>query len=316
MDQGGDQTNGAVMEMLHAFFQHQNNMKQNTPTRTQNNLSTYIGDRTQLEAWILQAEAKLQIDFEDCSEDTKFWHLFGALGGKALTILQPWAKIVKGTREATVHNFINRLRLAFGDPLLEQKALRRLTTMKQGTRTFFEYYSDFSKSLVEAGGSDWDDLVKINYLQNGLNYDLQEKAVGLSRLLSFTERCEKLNEIWDDLSALKAHRAQGLTGRFINHKMNESRSRSDDMMDWQKEPARVNMTTARRAAWVSEDELNKRRSQGLCLRCGTSGHLIKSCTFLKAVNPARVARTKASIEPLLEPLEPIVDLLCTDDSEN
>src|SRR5207237_10279796 len=53
-----------------------------------------------------------------------------------------------------------------------------------------------------------------------------------------------------------------------------------DKMDW--EPTRAN---AQRAKWVSKEEINKRKAEGQCLRCGKSGHRIAFCPYKPAINP-------------------------------
>ena len=67
---------------------------------------------------------------------------------------------------------------------------------------------------------------------------------------------------------------------------------ASNTMDW--EPtlaARGQSTPARRAKWVNNDEIQRRRENGRCLRCGGSGHRIAQCPFA----PARTPRARAAL---------------------
>lgn len=59
----------------------------------------------------------------------------------------------------------------------------------------------------------------------------------------------------------------------------------------------------KRAKWVSDEERNKRREQGRCLRCGGSGHLVRDCPYAPARRPEKngaVSVNRARFEPELE----------------
>ena len=59
------------------------------PTKHLGPLATYDGDREGLEPWISQAEAKLQVDYRECSEATRFFMIHNQLRGEASYQLQP-----------------------------------------------------------------------------------------------------------------------------------------------------------------------------------------------------------------------------------
>jgi hypothetical protein len=78
-----------------------------------------------------------------------------------------------------------------------------------------------------------------------------------------------------------------------------------DKMDW--EPTRTfaaqSLANANcRAKWVSMEEIQRRRSNRLCICCGASGHMISSCHYAPArrPSPAVAATTKFAEEPQLE----------------
>ena len=58
-------------------------------------------------------------------------------------------------------------------------------------------------------------------------------------------------------------------------------------MDWEPTALRTNrnQVQGRRAKWVAKDVLDYRRSSGLCLRCGNTGHRIANCILLPLEKP-------------------------------
>ncbi|OJD11347.1 hypothetical protein ACJ73_09559 [Blastomyces percursus] len=75
------------------------------------------------------------------------------------------------------------------------------------------------------------------------------------------------------------------------------------MMDWEPtgpltESPTVNRSY-RRAKWVTKQELEKRRTEGRCLRCGGSEHRIKDCPYQAAQRPL-AGRVTHVVAPLLE----------------
>ena len=83
-----------------------------------------------------------------------------------------------------------------------------------------------------------------------------------------------------------------------------------DAMDW--EPTQVNAAQAnekRRAKWVSLEEINRRKTNRLCIRCGMSSHMIRNCPYAPArrpqpTKPVPIATT-AFEEPQLEEEEKV-----------
>jgi hypothetical protein len=72
-------------------------------------------------------------------------------------------------------------------------------------------------------------------------------------------------------------------------------SGSNNPMDWtlslKVASAKPTNNTRRRAAWATPEQRAHRRANGLCLRCGLSGHYANGCNLAK---PSRPANLKAS----------------------
>ena len=45
------------------------------------------------------------------------------------------------------------------------------------------------------------------------------------------------------------------------------------------------LATSRRAQFVSNSELQRRREEGTCLSCGSEGHLVRACDLLPPLRP-------------------------------
>ena len=57
----------------------------------------------------------------------------------------------------TVKNLVGQLRQSFGDPHFKEKAQRQLHKHRQGNKSFIEYFTEFRKLMLEAGGAQWSD---------------------------------------------------------------------------------------------------------------------------------------------------------------
>ncbi|KAK9233743.1 hypothetical protein V1525DRAFT_415538 [Lipomyces kononenkoae] len=60
----------------------------------------------------------------------------------------------------------------------------------------------------------------------------------------------------------------------------------NDVMDWEPSTAR----TSKRAKWVDKEELDRRRQNGSCLRCGSTKHFVNGCPFLAPKRPSPTAK--------------------------
>lgn len=270
------------------------------PTKHLGPLATYDGDREGLESWISQAQAKLHVDYADCSETTKFFMIHNQLRGEASRQLQPWVQAVTHTQNMTAQGLISQLRLSFGDPHSKEKAQRKLHKLKQANRSFMEYFTEYRKLLLEAGGSDWPDEIRKSYLEAGLSLELQRCMIGKNAgNESFEDYCNELKQASDQLEAFNLrnkgiwrsnHTIQRGTTPGKQGIMTLPQEAGADRMDWEpSKPLRTLRaaieTNGRRATWVSPETLAYRREKSLCLRCGNQNHIVRDCRFLPARRP-------------------------------
>lgn len=275
------------------------------PTKHLGPLATYEGKREELESWISQAQAKLQVDYCGCSEATKFFMVHNQLRGEASRQLQPWVQVVTNTELMTAQGLIDQLRLSFGDPHTKEKAQRKLHKLKQANKPFMEYFTEYRKLVLEAGGSYWPDEIKKSYLEAGLSVELQRCMIGKSiDSGSFEDYCNELKQASDQLEAFTLRnkntwRSSNMQLRGPTTGESSTERNTADKMDWEPtKTIRTNRTTTeangRRATWVSPETIAYRREKKLCLRCGNQGHMLKDCKFLPAQRPLSTNKASTS----------------------
>lgn len=286
--------------------------ERSSPTKKLGPLAEYSGDREGLESWISQAHAKLLIDYAGCDEATMFFMLHNKLRGEAARQLQPWVQAVVNTTQMSARNLITQLELSFGDPHQKEKAQRKLHKMRQNQRSFMEYFTEFRKLVLEAGGTNWPDTIKKSYLEAGLNHELQRSMIGQgSNMQSFEDYCTELKRVSDQLEAFNLrnrnltrtsyHLPSSTTKSYYGNNLVPRRAPSPvlEKMDWEPTNA-TKVAQGRRAKWVNQEELQKRKEKGDCYRCGASDHRVLLCPYQKAVRPRAIARTQPKREPILD----------------
>ena len=155
-----------------------------------------------------------------------------------------------------------------------------------------DFIQDFNKEALTA--SLFDHAILKSMFLNALNHELRAALAGtiFSEHTTIKEMQSHVAAVSDNLWRLKLKSRKRITPPLHGDAL--STIPSPDAMDW--EPSR---TQTQRATWVSQKEIDRRRDEGSCLRCGKKGHLISSCKLKPAQNPARhPARvTKATSKP-------------------
>ncbi|KAF4301592.1 hypothetical protein GTA08_BOTSDO10549 [Botryosphaeria dothidea] len=306
------------------------------PTKNLGPLAEFSGNREELEPWIAQAQAKLVVDYTSCTEATKFFMLHNRLRGEAARQLQPWVQASTNTTSMTAQCLLDQLRLSFGDPHVQEKAQRKLHKLRQTNKPFMEYFTEFRKLVLEAGGTNWPDEILKAYLEAGLSQELQRSMIGLGNTSqSFEDYCTELKRVSDQLEAFNLRNtgkkpqqgwqqdwwrgqnkvgSAGSTGRQPGSKPKPT-TPQQDKMEWEPTgPARA--AQGRRVKWVDEQEMQRRKDEGRCLRCGDSMHRVAQCPWLPPRRPARLAKPTQQEEHVGPELEDLEDESSSQQSEN
>ena len=250
----------------------------------------FDGTRSQYLPWKYQIEAKLR------SEPRRFHtsHLaidytFSRTTGDARARIFPWVSMHAAS--STLEQFFQHLDGAFKDAHMAETARNKLQNMRQRTDNVRDFIQDFNKEALIAGL--FDHAILKSMFLNALSHELRTALAGtiFSEQTTIEEMQSHVAAVSDNLWRLK------LKGKKKNAPPQHDAlptALSSDAMDW--EPSR---TQTQRATWVSQKELDRRRDEGSCLRCGKKGHLISSCKMKPAQNPARqpTRATKATSKP-------------------
>ena len=241
--------------------------------------------------------AKLQVDEAAIGGPfERLWYAFGRLKGKAAQRLHPWMEANGKDRDRitdnTIQEFFEQMRFFFADVHRRVKANERLHHLYQGKKPFNEYLGEFEQLLLEAGGSTWEDVIKCGFLTNGLNIEMRQSIVSLQAAKTFVEYCRQLQKIADGLAEIdRMQRGRKGRGRpFTQQYQQYPRAgapddvpvrqgpRDAETMDWAPAGAELN-NLQRRAKWVPQDEIEKRRKERRCVRCGDPSHYQNRCPY-------------------------------------
>jgi hypothetical protein len=241
----------------------------------------FNGNKTEFLPWLDQVQAKLAVDRADKPEIVRFWYIHSRLRGKALAQVSPWVSVAQYTQTQTVERLIGQLRLAYEDPQSKERAASRLGSLKQDKKSFSTFIADFERLVLEAGGAEWADTAKRAFLSNAISDELKAAIVATPMPATYVEYCSLLHGASQNLEALRRDRRKLATARTKPYSYQQG---ATDTMEW--EPtSTVTVAKAQPAKWVSEEEINRRRSNGLCLRCGKDGHFVRECKVQPAKKP-------------------------------
>lgn len=242
-------------------------------------------------------------DYRFNGEEGKLLFAIGLLQKKAAIMMNPWVQSAQSAPELfTLDNFFAQMRLQFKDEDRQRKASDALIALKQGQSTFEDYYAKFQRLLYESGNAlTWDDNNKIGRFQFGMSTALQRATVAVIGT-TFESYVSSVKIIAERLAAIDRK-----TGNWRNNNANNRTSPTSnrDAMDWEStnreatNPA-VKATSNRRAKWVDERELQRRKENRLCLRCSSSEHFIPRCPYLPAKRPPTPKVSRVTEPPQLE----------------
>lgn len=278
------------------------------PEAIAENPSAFDGkNRTHYAAFRFKLRNKMTIDHGHWRNDfERVSHMFSCLSGSAETALRPWVEENAKDQDSvqiTTENFFAKLDELFSDREVQDRAFVEMTTLRQRNKTFEDHLATFQRLFMESGETAMSDRAKKAHLRNSLNDELRQVLVGVEEKESFEDYSRQLQSISDRMREERS-RQRNYRGQFTPRRgegrgaPQEQPRRSSappappapsmpDVMDWEPTAARGQSAPARRARWVDEEERQRRRGNGACLRCGGKGHLVANCPFLPPTRPIR-----------------------------
>ncbi|OOQ89513.1 hypothetical protein PEBR_07966 [Penicillium brasilianum] len=247
------------------------------------------GSTSDWPTWRISIENKLSVDGEAIgSPQDQFIYVFSRLEKLAWKNTGTFVKLRRDTGEPQA--LLDYLENIYGDPNVKARAARRLHQIRQPEdMSFSRFLPRLEKEFADADALEWHNEAKRQILLGALNKTMTNSLMNRGIPATFSDLISRLHEISSDMDALNITKAE-------RPRRPRSPRQNSDEMDWaptvsisrvesHTKHRRPKTGTPRQAQWVSQDEIDRRRAEGKCLRYGRSGHLIAKCTLLPAQRP-------------------------------
>ncbi|KAG9387316.1 Retrotransposon gag protein [Pyrenophora tritici-repentis] len=238
---------------------------------------TFGGNKSQWRGWKLEMEGKIEEDAQAIgSLKAQLRYVYMRLDGAAKTNVTTYYEIQVKEESPNPFKLLDRLELLYGERNRKEKAIQNLYSIRQkDDETFISFYPRFEKEMANADAESWPEHTKISYLRNALSGRIKDRLVGTS----------------EQKQAHTQVNAVGLRGKT---NMNGYPSRRPEDRE----------LIGKRAKWVNQEEIDARRQERRCLRCGRNNCRIATCPLAAALRPTHVSVktakstvvTKAAVE--------------------
>ena len=183
---------------------------------------------------------------------------------------------------ASLNEFTEVLRIAFGDPDEVKTAVRKLDALRQNNKEFSQYYAEFQRLITIL---QYDDQAKCHALERGLNREIKDALVHQDSPPdeTFTQFVARLNRLDN---RIRARRSQQNATRMTNTQQDSPRISPPTAVhvpttvvqgttDVGTHPGPINLSANR--GCISSAECARRIAPGLCNYCGGTGHFAAQC---------------------------------------
>lgn len=248
----------------------------------------FEGRRADFKAWTAQMWAKLSVDMREEPDSVRFWYTHSRLGGSALNQITPWvaalAKIQPEPDKDALQGLMDQLKNAYDDPEDAERAVRKLNSLRQEKRPFGKYLATFERTLLEAGGLTWDDVVKKSMLAKGLSIEIQTALIATPVPVTYQAYCSLLHTVSHNLESL---RTKQRTEWRMQPQGKKASVEDFGGMDWEPTIAQAASTKAR----TKPGSERSTKFRGQCFRCEEEGHMARDCPQKEA---KQAKKTKAA----------------------
>ncbi|KAE9565737.1 hypothetical protein CGMCC3_g12413 [Colletotrichum fructicola] len=273
----------------------------------------FNGLKSQWRGWKLEMEGKIEEDADAIGNmKSQLRYIYTRLEGSAKTNITTFYELELGKEYPRPQALIRRLDLLYGERNRKDKAIQALHTIRQkDTESFTTFYPRFEKEIANAEAEGWEDSAKISYLRNALHPKLKAHLIGCSQSQldlyeAFATKCEEISNQMELFGEWTYEKKTNAPQKPTWPRSQPNAAPTRDMMEW--EPTNTvqvrtfnpkrNITgypsqrpedqslLGKRAKWVDKSELEKRRIERRCLRCGRDGCRIDYCPLAAAVPPS------------------------------
>ncbi|THC88328.1 hypothetical protein EYZ11_012226 [Aspergillus tanneri] len=250
------------------------------------------GNRSDWPAWRMTMINKLHKDGHTIGDQqSQLNYVYARLEKNAWRNVTTYVRESQGGR-AGPHDLLNYLNRIYGDTNLAARAALRLENLRQGENTSWSKFLPlFEREFADAEAITWPE---------------NSKHRGVPA--TFNETIDRLNEISLD------HEIYDLEPPVKQAPGAPTQAQNDhDAMEWTPTGVKINAVKPRppitnpdgypstrpedrdllgkRAKWMPVEEINQRRVEKRCIRCGRSGCWLNRCPLKAAVNPAHQQRS-------------------------
>lgn len=239
---------------------------------------TFDGTRDSLRPFITKLRLKIagnSAKFPDVQHQLRY--AFSFLRGAAYNTMEPHLHDNE-VRFTSLEEFMEVLRIAFGDPDEVKTAVRKLEALRQNNREFSQYYAEFQRLITIL---QYDDQAKCHALERGLNREIKDALVHQDNPPdeTFTQFVARLNRLDN---RIRARKQEQHTGRPNNTPRVPTTptipmppAAEQGTTDVGTHPGPMNLSANR--GRVPPAERARRIAQGLCNYCGGTGHFAAQC---------------------------------------
>ncbi|KAI3122130.1 hypothetical protein CBS147326_8957 [Penicillium roqueforti] len=241
--------------------------------------AAFKGVRVEWPVFKLSIENKLVIDQDALGNDQAcMLYVYSRLEGNASKNTVAFMQYRRAN--GTAKELLQYLEGIYGDPNIKKRATQRLREIRQGPKqSFATFLPTFEKEFADLGVMDWPEDAKVSLLIGSLNLTTRTALSYRDLPDDLTELILLLRRIDTDMDLLLSETKRA--SNYQERKVTRPRSPVDDRMEWSPTPA-VTIASLRtrredrdlvgkRARWVDEEELERRRREGRCYRCGCDG---------------------------------------------
>jgi len=244
----------------------------------------FNGNRDKLRPFLTKLRLKLAEPNAFRDEQARLRYIIGRLEGAALNQVISFVT-PDGVDFSNTEALITHLNTCFDDPDRTGTAVRKLQSIRQGTREFSAYFAEFQQYALQLN---WNpDAIRAS-LKNGLAPELETALITVEEPADYSSYINLLTKIDSRMRAAK----QKLTPRPTPSKgpaqhSGPRPSPTSGSSDAKPAPhptssnsgnyglAPMDLSSNRKK--LTPEERNRRITEGLCLYCGGAGHIANLC---------------------------------------
>jgi hypothetical protein len=260
----------------------------------------FSGERSELDGWLSKMRAKFRSNADHFDSETmKIDYIESRLDSQPARHVQPRMRPDCHNPFSTAAEVLQHLYDVYGDPDRRRTAQQEYRRLKQGGRTFADFYADFQRLTAEL--SDFSERTLVDDLWEKVSYQIRDRMNdGLERpdqISELARRCQRIDQqlISSNAFAKKYEKGTPGTTSTSKHILSSSRASSPSPRTG---PTTASTSQAASAARLYrpphvdpvKEELMK---EGKCFTCGNKGHIASQC-------PTKRVASLSAVEEIVE----------------